>query len=51
MIMVDYREILRLSSLNYYQTQIAQALHCSQNTVREVEKLAIEKGKSFGPFF
>ncbi len=45
--MVDYREILRLSSLNYYQTQIAQALHCSRNTIREVEKLAIEKGISW----
>lgn len=45
--MVDYREILRLSSLNYYQTQIAQALHCSRNTIREVEKLAKEKGISW----
>lgn len=42
--MVDYREILRLLSLNYYQTQIAQALHCSRNTIRDVERLAGEKG-------
>ena len=42
--MVDYREILRLLSLNYFQTQIATTLSCSRNTVREVEKLAKEKG-------
>ena len=42
--MVNYREILRLSSLNHNQTQIAEAIHSSRNTIREVEKLAKEKG-------
>ena len=45
--MVDYREILRLQSLKYNRTQIAEALHSSRNTVREVEKLAEEKGISW----
>ena len=42
--MVDYREILRLRRLEYKQTEIAQAVHSSRNTIREVEKLADEKG-------
>ena len=42
--MVDYREILRLQSLGHNITQIAGALHSSHNTVREVERLADEKG-------
>ena len=42
--MVDYREILRLQSLGHNITQIAGALHSSRNTVREVERLADEKG-------
>ena len=42
--MVDYREILRLRSLDNNITQIAQMLHSSRNTIREVEKLADEKG-------
>ena len=37
--MVDYREILRLNSLEYTQTQISEALHSSRNTIREVIKL------------
>ena len=37
MIMVDYREILRLRSLGHNITQIAGSLHSSRNTVREVE--------------
>ena len=41
--MVDYREILRLNSLEYTQTQIAEALHSSRNTIREVIKLARDK--------
>ena len=45
--MVDYREILRLKSLDYNLTQIAQALHSSRNTIREVEKLADAKGISW----
>ena len=42
--MVDYREILRLQSLGHNITQIAASLHSSRNTVREVERLADEKG-------
>ena len=42
--MVDYREILRLQGLEHNITQIAGSLHCSRNTVREVERLADEKG-------
>lgn len=34
--MINYREILRLSSLGYTQHQIASSLHCSRNTVRDV---------------
>ena len=45
--MVDYREILRLLSLKYNYTQIAEALHSSRNTIREVGKLADEKGISW----
>ena len=41
--MVDYREILRLLSLKYNYTQIAETLHSSRNTIREVGKLADEK--------
>lgn len=42
--MVDYREILRLRSLGNNITQIANAIHSSRHTVRDVEKLADEKG-------
>lgn len=42
--MVDYREILRLQSLGNNITQIAYAIRSSRNTVRIVEKLAVEKG-------
>ena len=41
--MVYYNEILRLSSLEYTQTQISEALHSSRNTIREVIKLARDK--------
>lgn len=41
--MVDYREIMRLSSLGNNITQISQVLHSSRNTVREVLRLAKEK--------
>lgn len=44
MIMVDYREILRLLSLKYNYTQIAAAVHSSRHTVRDVSSLAKEKG-------
>ena len=42
--MVNYREILRLRGLGHNITQIANAIHSSQHTVREVEQLADEKG-------
>jgi len=45
--MVDYREILRLLSLKYNYTEIAEALHSSRNTIREVGKLADAKGISW----
>ena len=41
--MVDYREILRLRSLGNNITQIADAVHSSRHTVRDVGKLADEK--------
>lgn len=34
--MANYREILRLASLNYSQREIASALKCSRNTISEV---------------
>ena len=43
MIIVDYREILRLQSFGHNINQITGALHSSRNTVREVERLADEK--------
>ena len=42
--MVDYREILRLRSLGNNITQVANAIHSSRHTVRDVEKPADEKG-------
>ena len=42
--MVDYREILRLRSLGNNITQIANAIHSSRHTVRDIEKLPDEKG-------
>ena len=42
--MVDYREILRLRSLGHNISQIAAAIHSSRHTVRNVERLADEKG-------
>lgn len=38
--MIDYREILRLKSLDFSNTAIAGSLLCSRNTVSEVIKLA-----------
>ncbi len=38
--MVDYREILRLKSLNYPNTDIAVSVHSSRNTVQEVLNIA-----------
>lgn len=45
--MVDYREILRLLSLKYNYTQIAEAIHSSRHTIRDVAKLANEKNISW----
>lgn len=39
--MVDYREILRLRSLGKNITQIAQAVHSSRNTIRDVDEKGI----------
>ena len=38
--MVDYREILRLKSLNYSNSNIASCVHSSRNTVSEVLNIA-----------
>lgn len=38
--MVDYREIIRLNSLEFSNLAIANSLCCSRNTVSEVLKLA-----------
>lgn len=45
--MVNYREILRLISLDHNYTRIAEVIHSSRNTIREVDKLAKEKGLSW----
>ena len=42
--MTEYREILRLGSLNYSQRSIAQAVGCSRNTVEKVLRTAKGKG-------
>lgn len=38
--MTDYREIIRLKSLDFSNVAIANSLCCSRNTVSEVLKLA-----------
>lgn len=38
--MIDYREIIRLKSLEFSNIAIASGLYCSHNTVSEVLKLA-----------
>lgn len=38
--MVDYREILRLKSLGYTNTDIAISVHSSRNTIQEVVNIA-----------
>ncbi|HVI41033.1 MAG TPA: IS21 family transposase [Anaerovoracaceae bacterium] len=42
--MVDYREIIRLKSLNFSNLAVAGSLRCSRNTVSEVWGLAGEHG-------
>lgn len=38
--MVDYREIIRLKSLNFSNLAIANSIRCSRNTVSKVLSLA-----------
>lgn len=38
--MIDYREILRLKSLGYKNTDIAVSVHSSRNTIQEVVNIA-----------
>ena len=38
--MVDYREILRLKSLRYTNSDIASSVHSSRNTIQEVLSIA-----------
>jgi transposase len=45
--MVNYREILRLRSLDYTQRQVAVSVKCSRNTISEVYRLSDEKGLSW----
>ena len=45
--MVNYREILRLLDLGYTQRDIARSIHCSRNTVRDVQYLSKELGISW----
>lgn len=42
--MVNYREILRLTSLGYSQRQIAASVHSSRSTISEVQALARKVG-------
>lgn len=42
--MVNYREILRLASLNHSQHAITASLHSSRNTIREVLSRAESSG-------
>ena len=45
--MTNYREILRLSSLQYSQLTIESMAHCSRHTVRDVLQAAKEQGISW----
>ncbi len=45
--MVNYREILRLTSLGYSQRQIAASVHSSRSTISEVQGLARKTGLTF----
>lgn len=45
--MVNYREILRLTSLGYSQRQIAASVHSSRSTISEVQALARKVGLTF----
>ena len=45
--MTNYREILRLSGLQYSQRTIESMAHCSRHTVRDVLEAAKEQGVSW----
>ena len=45
--MTNYREIIRLASLNLSQTNIALSCHVSKTTVNKVLKAAKEKNISW----
>ena len=45
--MTNYREILRLNSLQYSQRIIESMAHCSRHTVRDVLQAAKEQGISW----
>ncbi|MBQ9662371.1 MAG: hypothetical protein IJV40_04370 [Oscillospiraceae bacterium] len=45
--MTNYREILRMNSLGFNKTEIAQSLHCSRTTVRAVIRLAEEQNLQY----
>lgn len=45
--MANYREIIRLKSMEYSQRQIAASVHSSRDTISEVLTLADEKGLSW----
>jgi transposase len=45
--MVNYREILRLTSLGYTQRQIAASVHSSRSTISEIQELARKADLSF----
>ena len=45
--MTNYREILRLSSLQYSQRTIESMAYCSRHTVRDVLQAASERGVSW----
>ena len=51
--MTNYREILRLRSLGFNKTQIAQSAGCSRTTVIQVLNIAEERsqGNSPAPFY
>lgn len=45
--MVNYREILSLTSLGYSQRQIAASVHSSRSAISEVQGLARKTGLTF----
>lgn len=45
--MTNYREILRMNSLGFNKSEIAQSLQCSRTTVRSIIRLAEEQGLQY----